>query len=64
MSASILVGYATLNGSTQEVAGAVAEILRTQGFQVGLQPARKVLVIPDMVKQGELGTIKGVDWHF
>jgi menaquinone-dependent protoporphyrinogen oxidase len=42
VSTSILVGYATLNGSTQEVAGAVAEILRTQGFQVDLQPARKV----------------------
>ena len=42
MSASILVGYATRYGSTQEVAEAVAATLRTGGREVDLQPMQTV----------------------
>ena len=42
MSASILVTHATRYGSTQEVAGTVAETLRKSGLEVDLQPMRKV----------------------
>ena len=42
MSASVLVGYATRYGSTQEVAEAVAAALRTGGLEVDLQPVQKV----------------------
>ncbi len=43
MSAVILVAYATRQGSTQEVAEAVASTLRERGLEVELQPAREVL---------------------
>ena len=39
---SILVGYATRYGSTQEVAEAVAAALRECGFEVDIQPLREV----------------------
>jgi menaquinone-dependent protoporphyrinogen oxidase len=42
MSASILVGYATRYGSTQEVAEAVAAALRECGFAVVCQPLKNV----------------------
>lgn len=42
MSASVLVGYATRYGSTQEVADAVAAALRAGGLEVDLQPMQKV----------------------
>lgn len=42
MSNSILVGYATRYGSTQEVAEAVAVTLREHGLEVDIQPIRKV----------------------
>jgi menaquinone-dependent protoporphyrinogen oxidase len=42
MSASILVGYATSYGSTQEVAEAVTATLRECGFVVDIQPMREV----------------------
>jgi menaquinone-dependent protoporphyrinogen oxidase len=42
MSTSILVGYATRYGSTQEVAEAVAATLRERGLAVDLQPMRQV----------------------
>jgi menaquinone-dependent protoporphyrinogen oxidase len=42
MSASVLVGYATRYGSTQEVAEAVAATLREGGLEVDIQPMRKV----------------------
>ena len=42
MSASVLVGYATRYGSTQEVAEAVAETLRERGLGVDIQPMREV----------------------
>jgi len=42
MSASVLVGYATRNGSTQEVAEAVALTLRESGLEVDLRPMRDV----------------------
>ena len=42
MSGSVLVGYATRSGSTQEVAEAVAATLRDSGAEVDLQPMRDV----------------------
>src|SRR5512139_4148850 len=42
MSVSILIGYATRYGSTQEVAEVVAAKLREIGLEVELQPMRKV----------------------
>jgi len=42
MSTSVLVGYATSYGSTQEVAEAVAAALREGGLAVDIQPMRKV----------------------
>ncbi len=42
MSASVLVGYATRYGSTQEVAEAVAATLRERGLEVDIGPMRKV----------------------
>ena len=37
---NVLVAYATKNGSTQQVADAVAVALRERGAQVTLLPAR------------------------
>jgi menaquinone-dependent protoporphyrinogen oxidase len=42
MPASVLVGYATRYGSTQEVAEAVATTLRDCGLEVDIQPVREV----------------------
>ena len=42
MSSSILVGYETKYGSTQEVAEAIAAALREGGLEVDLQPVRAV----------------------
>lgn len=42
MSASVLVGYATRYGSTQEVAEAIAATLRECGLVVDVQPLREV----------------------
>ena len=42
MSTSVLVGYATRYGSTQEVAEAVAATLRECGLAVDIQPVREV----------------------
>jgi menaquinone-dependent protoporphyrinogen oxidase len=42
MSDSILVGYATRYGSTQQVAEAVAATLRESGLEVDVQPLRDV----------------------
>jgi len=42
MSVRILVAYATRQGSTQEVAEAVAATLREQGLEVDVQPMREV----------------------
>ena len=42
MSASILVGYATRYGSTQEVAEVVTATLRDSGLEVDIQPMRDV----------------------
>src|SRR5579872_3686873 len=39
---NVLVAYATKNGSTQEVASAIAASLREHGAQVALLPARAV----------------------
>ena len=42
MPASVLVGYATRYGSTQEVAETVAATLRESGLTVDMQPVREV----------------------
>jgi len=42
MPVSVLVTYATTYGSTQEVAGCITAVLRQEGLEVDLQPARKV----------------------
>jgi len=42
MSASVLVGYATRSGSTQEVAESVAAAMRDSGLEVDLQPLQNV----------------------
>jgi len=42
MSSSVLVGYATQYGSTQEVAEATGETLRESGLEVDVRPAREV----------------------
>jgi menaquinone-dependent protoporphyrinogen oxidase len=42
MPSSVLVGYATRYGSTQEVAQAIAETLRESGLEVDLRPVREV----------------------
>jgi menaquinone-dependent protoporphyrinogen oxidase len=42
MSASILVGYATRYGSTQQVAEAVVATLQESGLEVDIQPIRNV----------------------
>ena len=42
MPTSVLVGYATRYGSTQEVAEAVAAVLRETGFAVDILPMREV----------------------
>ena len=42
MSSSVLVGYATRYGSTQEVAEAIAAALRECGLAVDIQPLRQV----------------------
>jgi menaquinone-dependent protoporphyrinogen oxidase len=42
MTASILIAYATKNGSTQEVAVAIAEELRARGREVEVQVAREI----------------------
>jgi menaquinone-dependent protoporphyrinogen oxidase len=42
MSNSVIIGYATRYGSTQEVAEAVASILREYGFMADLKPLRKI----------------------
>ena len=47
MSDSILVGYATRYGSTQEVAESVAVTLREHGLEVDIQPIRKVRTLAE-----------------
>jgi menaquinone-dependent protoporphyrinogen oxidase len=47
MSSSILVGYATQYGSTQEVAEAIAETLRQSGLEVDIRPAREVRAVAE-----------------
>src|SRR3712207_8851025 len=42
MSAPVLVVYATRYGSTQEVAEAVATMLRVRGLEVDIQPMQEV----------------------
>lgn len=42
MSSTILVAYATVHGSTLEVAQSIADSLRGHGLTIDLQPARQV----------------------
>lgn len=47
MESKILVTYASLSGSTQEIAEVVAYILRSQGLEVDLQPMKNVQKLDD-----------------
>lgn len=47
METKIMVAYASIHGSTQEAAEAVAEAIREQGVTVDLQPARQVKTLKD-----------------
>jgi len=63
MSSSILVGYATRYGSTQEVAEAIAATLREGGLVVGCEPMKKVRTL-----EGYGGIVLGAPlymfrWH-
>ena len=63
MSNSVLVGYATRYGSTQEVAEAVAATLRERGLEVDLQPMRQVHTI-DQYRAVVLGApLYMFHWH-
>jgi menaquinone-dependent protoporphyrinogen oxidase len=42
MENKVLVAYATVHGSTQEIAGVIAETMRSQGLEVDVLPARNV----------------------
>jgi menaquinone-dependent protoporphyrinogen oxidase len=63
MSTSVLVGYATRYGSTQEVAEAVAEKLREHGLAADIKPMREVRTLA-----GYSGVVLGAPlfmfrWH-
>jgi menaquinone-dependent protoporphyrinogen oxidase len=63
MADSILVGYATRYGSTQEVAEAIAATLREDGLEVDLQPMKLVRSL-----EGYAGVVLGAPlymfrWH-
>jgi len=63
MSASVLVAYATRAGSTQEVAEEIAENLRESGFEVDMQPAKKIRSL-DPYKAVVLGApLYMFHWH-
>jgi len=63
MSASVLVGYATRYGSTQEVAEAVAATLRERGLIVDIWPMRKVRIL-DQCRAVVLGApLFMFHWH-
>lgn len=63
MSASVLVGYATRYGSTQEVAEAIAATLRERGLEVDLQPMRDVRTL-DQYRAVVLGApLYMFHWH-
>jgi menaquinone-dependent protoporphyrinogen oxidase len=63
MSRSVLVGFATRSGSTQEVAEAVAEAMRKDGLQVDCQPLRSTRALAgyDMVVIG--APLYMFKWH-
>ena len=63
MSASVLVGYATRYGSTQEVAEAVATTLRERGLAVDIWPMREVRTL-DQYRAFVLGApLYMFHWH-
>jgi menaquinone-dependent protoporphyrinogen oxidase len=63
MSASVLVGYATRYGSTQEVAEAVATTLRERGLAVDIGPMREVRTL-DQYRAIVLGApLYMFHWH-
>jgi menaquinone-dependent protoporphyrinogen oxidase len=63
MSASVLVAYATRQGSTQEVAEAVAATLRERGLEVDFSPMREVRAL-DQYQAVVLGApLYMFHWH-
>jgi menaquinone-dependent protoporphyrinogen oxidase len=58
MSSTVLVGYATRYGSTQEVAEAIAATLRECGFDASVQPLRHVRAL-----EGYTGVVMGAPLH-
>ena len=59
MDGKVLVAYASKYGSTQEVAEAIAETLRESGFEVDLQPMRKVHTL-----EGYAAVVLGAPLYF
>lgn len=59
MDGKVLVAYASKYGSTQEVAEAIAEMLRGSGFEVDLQPMRKVCTL-----EGYAAVVLGAPLYF
>jgi menaquinone-dependent protoporphyrinogen oxidase len=63
MPTSVLVGYATRYGSTQEVAEAIAATLCERGLEVDTQPMQKVRTL-DQYRTVVLGTpLYLFHWH-
>ena len=63
MPASVLVGYATRYGSTQEVAEAIAATLRERGLAVAIQPMQDVRTL-DQYQAVVLGApLYMFQWH-
>ena len=59
MNKKVLVAYASRYGSTQEVAEAIAGVLREKGLNVDLQPMRKV-----RTTEGNDGVVLGAAFYF
>ena len=63
MKEKVLVAYASTNGSTQEVAEAVAAALREGGLEVDFQPMRKVQTLAGYVAVVLGAPLYIMRWH-